>query len=74
MKNVPEHQKPDKIMKFENIIDQDPDSGINTYKLKIDYITANNDRFRYYYRKRHGDDHPQVSIDRVTKHLFFGLF
>lgn len=58
-------------MKFSNIIDSDPESKERTYKMKIDYLTNKDERFRYYFRKTEGVEQPQVSFDRITKHLFF---
>jgi hypothetical protein len=58
-------------MKFSNIIDSDPESKERTYKMKIEYLTQKDERYRYYFRARQGGEQPQVSFDRVTKHLFF---
>lgn len=68
MKNVPEHQKADRILKYQNMVDEDIDQKTLVSRVKVTFMTKNNDRFRYYFRKRENDN-PQVSIDRVTKHF-----
>jgi mRNA-degrading endonuclease RelE of RelBE toxin-antitoxin system len=74
-KNVQDLQKPNRIVKYVNsIIQEDPnDAGSKIYGVKVVYLNKNNDRYRYYYRKRAGDAQPQMSIDRSTK-LFSSFF
>jgi hypothetical protein len=75
-RNAPEHQRPHRIIKYVNsIIQEDPQDTQKgkVYGLKVVYLNKDNDRFRYYYKKRQGDEHQQVSIDRSTK-LFSSFF
>lgn len=75
-KAVPEYQKPHRILKYVNsIITEDPSNkeAGKTYALKVVYLNKDNDRLRYFYKKRQGEKSPQVSIDRSTK-LFSSFF
>lgn len=74
-KNVPDHQKPQRILKFVNsIIQEDPQDQEKgkVFGLKVVYLNKDNDRLRYYYKKRQGEE-AQMSIDRSTK-LFSSFF
>lgn len=49
-RNVPEHQKPQRILKFVNsIVQEDLIQGGKVYGLKVTYLNKDNDRFKYYY-------------------------
>ena len=69
MKNAAENERADRILKYQNMVDEDVDQKTQVYRIKVTYLTKGNERFRYYYRKRQGDSQPQVTIDRVTKHF-----
>ncbi len=75
-KNVPENQKPHKIIKYVNsIMTEDPNnlqSG-KIFGVKVVYLNNNNDRLRYTYQKRQGDSNSQINIERSTK-LFSSFF
>ena len=75
-KNVPENQKPHRIIKYVNsVMTEDPknkQSG-KMYGLKVVYLNRDNDRYRYTFHKRQGEANPQVNIERSTK-LFQSFF
>lgn len=58
-----------------SIIQEDPSDKEKgkVFGVKVVYLNKDNDRFRYYYRKRQGEENPHVSIDRSTK-LFSSFF
>jgi hypothetical protein len=75
-KNVPENEKPHRIIKYVNsVMTEDPknkQSG-KMYGVKVVYLNRDNDRYRYTFQKRQGDANPQVKIERSTK-LFQSFF
>lgn len=53
--NVPDYQKPRRIIKFVNsIIQEDPHDQVKgkVFGLKVVYLNKDNERLRYYYKKR----------------------
>ena len=76
IKNAKEEQKPHRIIKYVNSIIQEDPRDIQkgkTFGVKVVYLNKDNERFRYTYRIRAGETHPQMSIDRSTK-LFSSFF
>jgi hypothetical protein len=75
-KNVPDHQKPHRIIKYVNsIMTEDPknkQSG-KVYGVKVVYLNRDNDRYRYTFHKRQGEANPEISIDKSNK-LFSSFF
>jgi hypothetical protein len=75
-KNVPDDQKPHRIIKYVNsVMTEDPknkDSG-KMFGLKVVYLNKNNDRLRYTFHKHQGEQNPKVNIERSTK-LFQSFF
>jgi hypothetical protein len=75
-KNVPENQKPGRIIKYVNsIMTEDPNNTQSgkIFGLKVVYLNNNNDRMRYTYQRRQGETSPQINIERSTK-LFSSFF
>lgn len=75
-KNVDEKQKPHLILKYTNTVVTEDPSNLITGKIfgfKVTYLNKDNERYRYHYRKRQGEQNAQISIDRSTK-LFSSFF
>jgi hypothetical protein len=45
-----------------------------SFNMKVVYLNKENERFRYYYKKRQGEGQGQFSIDRSTKLFTSGFF
>ncbi len=75
-KNVPDNQKPHRIIKYVNSsMTEDPKNAQSgkIFGVKVVYLNNNNDRLRYTYEKRQGEANPLINIERSTK-LFSSFF
>lgn len=60
-KNVPDYQKPARILKYVNsIIQEDPRDKQKgkTFAVKIVYLNSDNDRYRYFFKRVAGESQP----------------
>ena len=75
-KNVPDNQKPHRIIKYVNSIITENAKDTKSSKMfgvKVVYLNRDNDRYRYTFHKRQGEANAEVNIEKSTK-LFSSFF